>query len=419
MCNNNYTALDNMLQLRDIFLNIPDEDKIRASVEMFYNMLIHADAEAKIGAAPYERTASRTVKRNGFRHKPVTSSAGELDIEIPKLRKGSYFPDFLLKRRRRIDKAMCAVVMEAYTKGISTRKVDDLVKSLGNTASISKSEVSRMCGELDNAISVFQKRKLTSKYPYVYFDATYVKAREGEHVESAAVVIALAVRDDGFKEILGFDVGNTESEEFWSNFLTSLNERGLNGVKLVITDSHSGLKTAINKKLVGTSWQRCKVHFMRNIMAKIPKKQSGLIIPVIKTIFTATSKTEAYENFDKVLKIMQENCPDAADMLEDAKEDILAYLNFPQKHWKNISSSNLLERFNKEIKRRSNVIQIFPNKAAVRRLVGTMIIEQNDEWIAEEKRYISLESMNQLYEQERLKESAKTPELTAAKQDVI
>jgi transposase-like protein len=405
MCtNNNYTGLDNILAICNLLADTNPEDRIRKTVELFYNMLVHADAESKIGARSYERTDARQNYRNGFRNKEITTNTGDITIEIPKLRKGSYFPTFLIEKRKRIDKAMCAVVMESYTKGVSTRKVDDLVKSLGSSLSIHKSEVSRMCKELDSSISAFLKRPLEGKYPYVYFDATYVKAREGEHVKSVAVVIALAVRDNGFKEILGFDVGNTESEEFWSEFISSLNERGLKGVKLVITDSHSGLKAAINKKLIGSSWQRCKVHFMRNIMAKIPKKKLGLLTSAIKTIFSADTKKEAYNNFETVMQMLKVNCPEAAVMLEDAKEDILQYLSFPQKHWKHISSSNLLERFNKEIKRRSNVIQIFPNKAAVKRLVGTMIIEQNDEWTAEDKRYISLENMNLLYEQEKFEQ---------------
>jgi transposase-like protein len=394
---NNTINTDILLQLRDIFTQCSPEDKIRLATEFMYNLLIQTDAEAKIGAAKYERTPDRSTSRNGFREKTITSNAGELTLEIPKFRSGSYFPSFLIDRRTRIDSAMAAVVMEAYTKGVSTRKVDSLVKAMGADVGISKSEVSRICKELDTAVAIFENRPLTRKYPYLYLDATYLKARNDGSVQSTAVVIAIGIDERGYKEIIGFDIGNTESEEFWSEFIAKLNNRCLKGVKLVITDSHSGLKAAINKKLIGSTWQRCKVHFMRNILAKIPKKKSPLIIPLVKTIFTAESKEEAYKNFDKVVEAMNQYCPEVTEMLLDAKEDILAYLSFPQAHWGKISSSNLLERFNKEIKRRSNVIQIFPDRMSVRRLIGTMIIEQNDEWLADDRRYLTFESMYELY----------------------
>jgi transposase-like protein len=384
------------IQFQDILSNANPEDRVRLATEFMYNLLIETDAEAKVGASRYERSNDRETYRNGFRRKLLTTKAGDLTLEIPKFRTGSYFPSFLIDRRKRIDTAMYAVVMEAYTKGVSTRKVDRLVKAMGSDTGISKSEISRICKDLDQAVSVFENRPLVHNYPYIYLDATYLKARHNGYVQSNAVVIAIGIDESGFKQILGFDIGNTESETFWCEFLSKLNNRGLKGVKLVITDSHSGLKAAIGKKLIGSTWQRCKVHFMRNVLSKIPKKKAPFVIPIIKTIFTAQSKQEALAAFDEVVATMNKYCPDVTEMLIDAKDDILAYLNFPKAHWKKISSSNLLERFNKEIKRRSNVIQIFPDRASIRRLVGTMIIEQNDEWIADDRRYLTSESMKDM-----------------------
>lgn len=371
-------------------------EKIRTSLAWVLQQLIEAELTATIGAAPHERTESRTAQRNGHRPKLITTAAGDIELEIPKLREGSFFPS-LLERRRRIDRALFAVVMEAWVHGVSTRKVDDLVKALGAASGISKSEVSRICAELDRDLEVFRTRRLEGEFPYVFADATYVKARVRGRVVSRAVVIATGVTSTGDREVLGIEVGDSEDGAFWTAFLRSLRARGLSGVKLVISDHHLGLKAAIASVFIGAGWQRCRVHFMRNVLSKVPKASSEMVAAAIRTIFAQPDAPHVRAQADEISRMLAAKFPQVATMLVDATEDLLAFTGFPQAHWRKIWSTNPLERLNGEIKRRTNVVGIFPNDASVLRLVTAVIVETHDEWQVAERRYLSEESMAKIY----------------------
>jgi putative transposase len=373
-------------------------DTIRSSLEWILQQLIEAEATAVIGAAPHERSESRTAQRNGHRPKLVSTAAGDVELAIPKLRRGSFFPS-LLERRRRIDRALYAVVMEAYVHGISTRKVDDLVKALGAASGISKSEVSRICAELDRDLQAFRDRPLDHiGFPYVFVDATYLKGRVRGRVVSRAVVIATGVTATGDREVLGIDVGDSEDGAFWTAFLRSLRARGMGGVQLVISDHHLGLKTAIGAVFVGAAWQRCRVHFMRNVLARVPKASAEMVAAAIRTIFAQPDPDHVRAQLDEVARMLDAQFPDVAAMLHDAAEDLLAFCGFPVAHWRKIWSTNPLERINGEIKRRTNVVGIFPNDPAIVRLVTAVLVETHDEWAVAERRYLSEESMTKLHE---------------------
>jgi putative transposase len=373
-------------------------DTIRSSLEWILQQLIEAEATAVIGARPHERSEARTAQRNGHRPKLVSTAAGDVELAIPKLRRGSFFPS-LLERRRRIDRALYAVVMEAYVHGISTRKVDDLVKALGAASGISKSEVSRICAELDRDLDAFRARPLDHVgFPYVFVDATYLKGRVGGRVVSRAVVIATGVTATGDREVLGIDVGDSEDGAFWTAFLKGLRARGLGGVQLVISDHHLGLKTAIGAVFVGAGWQRCRVHFMRNVLARVPKASAEMVAAAIRTIFAQPDPDHVRAQLDEVARMLDAQFPHVATMLRDAAEDLLAFCGFPVAHWRKIWSTNPLERINGEIKRRTNVVGIFPNDAAIVRLVTAVLVETHDEWAVAERRYLSEESMAKLHE---------------------
>lgn len=369
-------------------------ERIRLLTQRAFQELINAEAETVIGAAPYERSENRATQRNGTRPRTLSTTAGDLDLKIPKLREGSFFPS-LLERRRRVDQALFAVVMEAYVQGVSTRKVDDLVRALGADSGISKSEVSRICVNLDEDVAEFRERRLDdTSYPYVFVDATYCKARVGRRVVSQAIVIAVGVAADGRRQVLGFQVGDTESEPFWTEFFRDLKGRGLTGVQLVISDAHAGLIRAIEVAFQGAAWQRCRVHFMRNVLAKVPKVAAQMVAAIIRTIFVPRGKSElVHAQFEEVVTMLGRSHPAAAHLLEDAREDLLAFTEFPSQHWQQIWSTNPLERVNKEIKRRTNVVGTFPNPEALLRLTGHVLIEQHDEWDAAERRYFSENSM--------------------------
>ncbi|MBS9376264.1 IS256 family transposase [Rhodococcus sp. B50] len=357
--------------------------------------LIEAEATDKLGAGRYERTETRTTHRNGHRTKTVATTSGDVEVKIPKLRSGSFFPS-LLERRRRIDKALYAVVMEAYVHGVSTRSVDDLVGALGVGSGISKSEVSRICAGLDAEIARFRERTLThTSFPYVFLDATFCKVRVGAHVVSQALVVATGVSIDGTREVLGTAVGDSESFEFWREFLTSLKARGLSGVHLVISDAHSGLKAAVMQQFAGSSWQRCRVHFMRNIRASVAAKQVPPVMAAVKTIFAHTDPVEVAAQWDQVTDTFSGSFPKVAALMEAAKHDVLAFTAFPKAHWQKIWSNNPIERLNKEIKRRADVVEIFPNPVAFLRLATAVVIEQHDEWQVT-RRYVSDVSMDEL-----------------------
>ena len=369
-------------------------ERIRLLTQRAFQELINAEAETVIGAAPYERSESRATQRNGTRPRTLSTTAGDLDLKIPKLREGSFFPS-LLERRRRVDQALFAVVMEAYVQGVSTRKVDDLVRALGADSGISNSEVSRICANLDQDVAEFRERRLDdTSYPYVFVDATYCKARVGRRVVSQAIVIAVGVAADGRRQVLGFQVGDTESEPFWTEFFRDLKGRGLTGVQLVISDAHAGLIRAIEVAFQGAAWQRCRVHFMRNVLARVPKVAAQMVAAIIRTIFVPRGKSElVHAQFEEVVTMLGRSHPAAAQLLEDAREDLLAFTEFPSQHWQQIWSTNPLERVNKEIKRRTNVVGTFPNPEALLRLTGHALIEQHDEWDAAERRYFSENSM--------------------------
>ena len=371
-------------------------DLFRRLLRDALQQLIEAELTATIGAAPHERTESRSNWRNGGRERLLSTPAGDVELRIPKLREGSFFPS-LLEPRRRVDQALWAVIMEAYVHGTSTRKVDDLVRALGIDSGVSKSTVSRICRQLDDTVNAFRGRSLAhTTFPYVFLDATYVKARVDGRVVSRAVVIAFGVAADGSREVLGLDVGDGEDETFWTAFLRSLRKRGLAGVRLVISDAHEGLKAAVSRVLNGAGWQRCRVHFARNILARVGKAHGEMVAATIRTIFAQPDATAARAHLRQVADTLAGRFPDVADALCDAEADLLAYADFPRAHWRRIWSTNPLERVNKEIKRRSNVVGIFPNDAAVVRLVGAVLLETHDEWQIAERRYFSEESMSHI-----------------------
>ena len=356
--------------------------------------LIEAEASERIGAHRYERSAERSTHRNGHRTKTVSTTSGDVEVKIPKLRSGSFFPS-LLERRRRIDKALHAVVMEAYVHGVSTRSVDDLVGALGVSTGISKSEVSRICAGLDKEVAAFRERSLThTEFPYVFADATFCKVRIGAHVVSQALVVATGVSIDGTREVLGTAVGDSESFEFWREFLASLKARGLSGVHLVISDAHEGLKAAITRVL-GATWQRCRVHFMRNALAYVPKGQNTVVAAAIRQVFLQPDHAAATQVWRQVADQLRARWPKLGACMDDAEHDVLAYMTFPEQHRVKLHSTNPLERLNKEVKRRADVVGIFPNEDSIIRLVGAVLMEQNDEWQLQH-RYMQIEGMTAL-----------------------
>jgi transposase-like protein len=374
-----------------------DLDLVRSGLKLVLQALIELEATQAIGAEPYERRPERTTHRNGHRARLLSTKAGDLELRIPKLRQGAFFPA-LLEPRRRIDRALWAVVMESYVHGISTRKVDDLVKALGIDTGISKSEVSRICSELDEHVGQFRARSLVhTEFPYLFLDATYLKAHEGAHVASKAVVVATGVRRDGGREVLGLEVGDSEDGAFWTAFLRSLRARGLAGVRLVISDAHEGLKQAITAVLLGSTWQRCRTHFMRNVLARVPKGSAEMVAAAIRTIFAQPDAEAVAEQLGSIADKLGRQFPQVEQMLLDAAPDITAFASFPPSHWRRVWSTNPLERVNGEIKRRADVAGIFPNEAAILRLVGAVLLETHDEWQIAERRYLSEGSMAAIY----------------------
>ena len=355
--------------------------------------LIEAELTARIGAEPGERALSRTNQRNGHRDKLLSTPAGDITVGIPKLRKGSFFPE-LLEPRRRIDKALWAVIMTAYITGTSTRKVDDLVKALGCDTGISKSSVSRICKHIDADVAVLRNRDIGHQpFVYLWLDATYVHVREHGQVISKAVVIATGLRADGYREVLGVDVGDSENETFWTEFLRSLVDRNLTGVQLVISDAHAGLKAAIRRVFQGAGWQRCRVHAMRNMLAVAKHSQRQIVAALIRTIFAQPEPDDATAQLRAVVDQLEPVAPAVAAKLEAMEHDLLAYTAFPPTHWSKIWSNNPIERLNRELKRRTDVVQIFPNTESVIRLIGALLVEVNDEMISAEKRYIAAGSV--------------------------
>jgi transposase-like protein len=371
-----------------------DGDVLREGVRLLAQALMETEVTSLVGAGRHERSEDRTAYRNGTRVRTWDTRVGTVDLAIPKVRPGTYFPS-LLQPRRRAEQALLTVVQEAYVHGVSTRKVDDLVKALGLDG-ISKSEVSRICADLDPVVEAFRTRRLTTEYPYVWLDATYHKVRIDGRVVSQATVVAIGVTVDGERQILGVDVGASEDRSFWTAFLRSLVKRGLAGVRLVTSDAHEGLTQAMRSVLTGAAWQRCRVHFMRNLLATVPQAMREPIAAIVRTIFAQPDHASAMTQLHKVSDGVRTRFPQAAALLEEAAEDILAHKHFPEEHRRQLHSTNPLERLNKEIKRRSNVVGIFPNVRAAIRLVGAILLEQDDEWAVAERRYFSVESMTRL-----------------------
>ena len=388
------------------------EDTLRDAMTLVLQELIELEASEVIGAGRYERTDERTTHRNGSRTRVLSTKAGDVKLHIPKLREGSFFPA-LLEPRRRIDRALWAVIMEAYVHGVSTRKVDDLVVALGIDAGVKKSEVSRICGELDSVVADFRDRSLGHiGFPYVFLDATYVKAHAGASVVSKAVVIATGVTAKGDREVLGLAVGDSEDGAFWTAFLRSLRSRGLGGVRLVISDAHEGLKGAIEAVLLGAAWQRCRVHFLRNVLSRIPKGSADMVLAAVRTIFAQPDAASVKEQLGEIADKLTPRFPAVAEMLIEAAADVTAFTAFPLAHWRKIWSTNPLERVNKEVKRRTDVVGIFPNEAAVTRLAGAILLEIHDEWAVAERRYLSEGSMALL---DRLDDDGVTKEVDGAR----
>ncbi|HZS94797.1 MAG TPA: IS256 family transposase [Chloroflexota bacterium] len=396
-------ALEDLLRKAEL----QDPEFLREGVRVLAQELMELEVRQHLGAERYERTGERRGHRNGTRERPWDTRVGTIDLSVPRVRDNTYFPS-LLQPRTVAEQALVAVVQEAYVHGVSTRRVDDLVQALGMTG-IRKSQVSRLCQSLDAEVERFRSRHLDGPYPYIWLDATFPKVRQDGRVISMALVIAIGVNARGEREVLGLDVGPSESGAFWLSFLRSLVARGLSGVRLVTSDAHEGLKGAIGAVLHGASWQRCRVHWIRNAMALVPKSAQQMVGATIRTAFTQPDADGTRDQWERVTEQFRGRFDRVAELMDDSREDVLAYLAFPHAHWRQVWSTNPLERLNRELGRRTDVVGIFPNDAALIRLAGAILAEQHDEWQVT-RRYFSAESMA-LLEQ---KEVEQTPMLAAS-----
>lgn len=380
------------LPLAELLAKAGDGDFLRTIAESVMQLLMEADVEGVIGAGRHERTLDRATYRNGYRDRSLDTRLGSLQLRIPKLRQGSYFPPFL-EPRKLSEKALVAVIQEAWISGVSTRRVDDLVQAMG-LSGIGKSTVSKLCKDIDERVGGFLDRPLLGDWPYLWLDATYLKQREGGRIVSVAAIIAVAVNTDGKREIVGLHIGPSEAEAFWSTFLKSLVRRGLSGVKLVISDAHEGLKAAI-RRVFSASWQRCRVHWMRNALSYVPKAQQSMAAAALRQAFIQPDRAGAAKALRHVADQLRGKCPKLGSFIDDSETDVLAHLDFPSQHRTRIHSTNSLERLNKEVKRRADVVGIFPNEGSIIRLIGAVLLEANDEWQTQ-NRYMQTEPMAEL-----------------------
>jgi transposase-like protein len=373
-----------------------EPDVLRQALRWAIEELMEADVTAQLGAAPHERTPERTGYRNGYRVRAFDSRMGALELAIPKTRTGSYFPDWLAEPRRRAERALVAVIQEAYVKGVSTRKVDDLVRAMG-ASGVSKSEVSRLVVELDEDLAAFRERRLDGvRYPYVWLDAQYEKVRDGGRIVSTAFLVAIAVNERGEREVIGCTVAAAESEASWTGFLRSLVARGLTGVRLVTSDAHLGVKAGVATTFDGAAWQRCRVHLLRDLLVHVPRHAASMVAAFVRTVFTQPDEASARTQLHAVAERLATSFPKAAELLLAAEDDVLAYLACPREHWTKIWSTNPLERLNRELARRNDVVGIFPNRDALLRLGTALLAEQHDEWLTLGKRYLPQSSMTRL-----------------------
>jgi transposase-like protein len=397
------------LPLQELLAKAGDGDFLRSVAEAVLQMLMEADVEGLIGAGRYERTGERLNWRNGYRERTLDTRLGPVQLRVPKLRQGSYFPPFL-EPRKVSEKALVAVIQEAWVGGVSTRRVDELVQAMG-LSGISKSTVSKLCKDIDERVTGFLERPLEGEWPYLWLDATYLKVREGGRIVSVAAIVAVAVSTEGKREIVGLGLGPSEAEPFWSAFLKALLRRGLRGVKLVVSDAHEGLKHAV-AKVLGATWQRCRVHWMRNALAHVPKGQQTVVAAALRQAFLRADQAGARQVWRQVADQLRPRWPKLSALMDESEAEVLAYMAFPAQHRTKLHSTNPLERLNKEVKRRADVVGIFPGEASITRLIGAVLLEANDEWQLQH-RYMQVEAMAELLAPDPEAETLGLPPLAA------